>query len=143
MPDIVSDLPIRASEDRVFSAVSTPQGLDAWWTKRCAGKPAPGAEFELGFGPGYDWRATVTKCTPNAEFELLIVAADPDWVGTRVRFELERRPGLTQAHFCHVGWPTANEHWRVSCYCWPIYLRLLRRYLEHGEIVPYEARLDV
>lgn len=143
MPDIFSDLPVRASQDRVFAAVSTPEGLDAWWTKRSTGKPALGAEFQLWFGPDYDWRATVTKCVPNAEFELQIVAADPDWRGTRVRFGIERQPDRTQVRFRHVGWPTANEHWRVSCYCWPIYLRLLRRYVEHGEVVPYEARLDV
>jgi len=30
----------------------------------------------------------------------------------------------------------------VSCYCWAMYLRIMRRYLEHGESVPYERRLD-
>ncbi|MBI3448600.1 MAG: hypothetical protein HY049_06775 [Acidobacteria bacterium] len=45
--------------------------------------------------------------------------------------------------FHHTGWPTANEHWRVSCYCWAMYLRLMRRFIEHGETVPYEDRLDV
>jgi hypothetical protein len=36
----------------------------------------------------------------------------------------------------------ANEHWRISCYWWAMYLRVLRRYLEHGESVAYEDRLD-
>ncbi len=143
MADIFSDLPIRADQDRVFDAVSTPEGLDAWWTERSAGERGPGAPFQLWFGPEYDWRAIVTKCVPNAEFELQIVHADPDWLGTRIEFRLEGRPGLTQVRFRHSGWPAANEHWRVSCYCWPAYLRLLRRYLEHGEVVPYEKRLDV
>ena len=35
------------------------------------------------------------------------------------------------------------EFYRVSCNCWAMYLRILRRYLEHGEIVPYDVRLDV
>jgi len=43
----------------------------------------------------------------------------------------------------HTGWPEDNKHWRISCYCWAMYLRLLRRYLEYGEIVPYERRLEV
>jgi hypothetical protein len=30
-----------------------------------------------------------------------------------------------------------------ALYCWAIYLRVLRRWLEHGERVPYEQRLDV
>ena len=143
MPDIFSDLPIGARIERVFDAVSTPAGLDAWWTKTCTGAPNEGTEFALGFGPGYDWRARVTKCRPNTEFELQLVDADPDWTGTRVRFQLESTNGSTQLRFAHIGWSTANEHWRISCYCWPIYLRLLRRWLEYGEVVPYERRLSV
>jgi len=30
----------------------------------------------------------------------------------------------------------------TSCYCWAMYLRLLARHVERGEVVPYEARLD-
>jgi uncharacterized protein YndB with AHSA1/START domain len=143
LPDIFSDFPIRAPRDRVYEAVSTPAGLDAWWTKRSAGTPHAGAEFELWFGPEYDWRAAVSECVPGSTFELKMVRADPDWLGTRVGFRLEDRSGLTQVRFYHTGWPSANEHWRVSCYCWPMYLRILRRHLEHGEFVPYERRLDV
>jgi hypothetical protein len=43
----------------------------------------------------------------------------------------------------HRGWPDANDHYRTSCHCWAMYLRILRRHLEHGESVPYEKRLDV
>jgi hypothetical protein len=28
-------------------------------------------------------------------------------------------------------------------FCWAIYLRIMRRHLEHGDIVPYENRRDV
>jgi hypothetical protein len=31
----------------------------------------------------------------------------------------------------------------VSCFCWAMYLRILRRHLEYGEEVEYERRLDV
>lgn len=142
MPDIFSDFPIRAAQDRVFQAVSTPEGLDSWWTKKAAGVPMRGAEFELGFGPGYDWRATVSEYTPPSHFELQIVRADPDWRGTHLGFRLAGRTEVTQVQFYHTGWPAPNEHWRISCYCWPIYLRILRRHLEHGEFVPYERRLE-
>ena len=39
VPDILHDFPIKAPLDRVFQAVSTPEGLDRWWTKRSEGKP--------------------------------------------------------------------------------------------------------
>ena len=143
MPDIVHDLPIKAPLDRVFQAVSTPQGLDCWWTERSAGRPVVGAEFELWFAPDYDWRAEVTRCVPGSEFELRMVRADGDWIDTRVGFRLEDREGTIWVRFYHTGWPSPNEHYRISCNCWALYLRILRRYLEHGETVPYERRLEV
>ena len=143
MADIFHELPIKAPLDRVFHAVSAPEGLDTWWTKRSAGKPEEGAEYELTFGPEYRWRATVTRCITNAEFELQMMHADGDWIGTRVGVRLDSRDDLTWVRFHHTGWPSANEHYRVSCTCWAMYLRILRRSLEHGESVPYEERLDV
>ncbi len=143
MPDIYHDLTIGASPSTVFHAISSPAGLDHWWTKRSHGDAAVGAAYELWFGPEYDWRARVTRLVPDREFELQLTQAHPDWQGSRVGFTVSGAPAGSQLRFYHLGWPTANEHYRVSCYCWAMYLRILKRWLEHGEEVPYERRLDV
>lgn len=143
MADILHDLPINVPIGRVYDAVSTPAGLDTWWTKRAAGSPHEGAEYQLWFGPEYDWRAKVTRAASSSEFELELTRADADWLGTRVGFTLEPRGTGTWLRFRHTGWPGANEHYRISCNCWALYLRILRRHLQHGETVPYEIRLDV
>lgn len=143
MADIYHDFPVRAPLERVYAAVTTPGGLDQWWTKRSAGAPVEGTEYELWFGPEFDWRGRVTRASAPSEFELEITEAHPDWIGTRVGFHLARTADATQVRFYHTGWPTPNEHWRISCYCWAMYLRILRRHLEYGETVPYEQRLDV
>jgi uncharacterized protein YndB with AHSA1/START domain len=143
MPDILHQFPIKVPVQRVFDAVSMPAGLDVWWTKRSAGQPAEGAEYQLWFGPEYEWRAIVSRSVPNAEFELKITHAHEDWLGTRVGFHLTQKNGVTEVRFHHTGWPSENDHYRISCYCWAMYLRLLARYLERGEVVPYENRLNV
>ncbi|HTR20709.1 MAG TPA: SRPBCC domain-containing protein [Gemmatimonadales bacterium] len=143
MPDIILDFPIKAAAARVYQAISTPAGLDQWWTAKSKGEPRVGAEYELWFGPQYDWRAKVTRCRTDAEFELELTRGDKEWVGTRVGFVLRGEGSGTLVKFRHLGWPTESEQWRVSCYCWAMYLRILRRYLEHGETVAYERRLDV
>lgn len=142
MADIYHQLPIKASREKVFQMIATPAGLDAWWTKESAGTPVAGAEYELGFGPPYDWRAVVSRCVPGREFELELTRSDADWDGTRVGFALEERDGVTQLRFHHTGWPELNEHFRVSSCCWAAYLRILRRNIEYGEFVSYEERLD-
>lgn len=142
MADIFQHFPIKATAGQVFEAVSTPAGLDAWWTQSSSGQPGGGAEYKLGFGPGYDWLAKVSRWVPGTGFELELIEADEDWRVTRLGFTLEENEGVTQVRFHHMGWPESNEHYRVSCYCWAMYLRLLRRYVELGEVVEYDVRLD-
>jgi len=143
MADILQDFPIAADPARVFDGVTSPPLLDEWWTLRSSGRPVVGASYDLDFGPGYQWRAVVTKAEPRAAFELEMTHADADWNGTRVGFELEPCEYGTQVRFYHRGWPEDNAHYRTSCHCWALYLRVLRRHLEHGESVAYADRLSV
>jgi len=142
MADIFHCFPIEAAPEQVFRALSTPAGLDSWWTLRSSGRAQLGVDYELEFGPDYDWRAKVSRSVPGREFELELTSASEDWRGTRVGFLLEPHDGGTRVSFHHLGWPENNEHYRVSCFCWAMYLRLLKRYVESGEVVPYEERLD-
>lgn len=142
MPDIVHEFPVYTSPETVYEAVATPEGLDAWWTATCEGEAREGAPWALGFGPGFDWRARVVASEPGRLFALEMTEADDDWAGTTLRFELEPAGSGTTVRFTHAGWPRANRHHAVSAFCWAMYLRLLRRYLEHGEVVPYADRLD-
>ncbi|HUK31652.1 MAG TPA: SRPBCC domain-containing protein [Candidatus Acidoferrum sp.] len=144
MADICHEFTVKAPRKKVFEMVSTPAGLDRWWTKTSSGEPKLGAEFSLGFGPGFDWLAEVTRCTALTSFELKMLDSHEDWMKTRVTFGLEEeKAGVTRVRFQHTGWPLANKHWRVSCFCWAMYLRIMRRHLEFGEEVPYEKRLEV
>ena len=144
MPDIIQEFTVNVPPGRVFEAMATPKGLAQWWTKTSAGEPKPGAEYTLDFGPGYEWKGRVTRCTPDSAFELEMTKAHEDWMGTRVGCEIQPEgKNAARVRFYHTGWPEGNEHWRVSCYCWAMYLRIMRRFLEYGETVPYENRLNV
>ena len=143
MPDIFHNLLINASAQKVFSAVSTPAGLNSWWTEKSSGEPVAGNEYELWFGPEYDWRAVVTKSFENELFELKVIKADEDWNGTLIGFNLLEKNWNTHLEFYNTGWSETSEHFKISSYCWGMYLRLLKRYLEYGEIIAYKNRLEV
>ena len=140
MPDINHLFTIRASVEKVFQAITTPTGLDAWWTITSKGSPVLNTTYELFFGAKWDWRATVTIAEPDAHFEVEMTRADPDWEGTVVGFKLEASGENTNVDFYHTGWKSANAHFRTSSFCWAMYLRHLRRYVEGGTIIPYEDR---
>jgi uncharacterized protein YndB with AHSA1/START domain len=144
MVDIIQEFTVKAKPELVFQAFATPSGLDKWWTKSSSGESRAGGSMRLYFGPEYDWQAKVTRYQPSSSFELQLTQAHPDWMGTLVGCELAPEGHYaTRVRFYHTGWPEQNEHWRVSCYCWAMYLRILRRNLAYGERVDYEKRLDV
>ncbi len=142
MANIYHELPIRAPIAGVFDAISTPDGLNAWWTLRADGMPSVGHSYTLDFGPGYIWHAMVTACAAPDHIEWEFTNADPDWQGTRLRIDLHARNSQTVLSFAHTGWLSTNTHYRVSSFCWAMYLRLLKRYVERNLAVPYCERLD-
>ncbi len=142
MADILHDFPIAAPATTVFAAISSPAGLAAWWTLGTSGEARVGADYELFFGEEYDWRATVTRCATDRAFALGMTHASDDWLGTTVSFVLEPRGNVTWLHFAHTGWRDASDHFRSTSYCWAMYLRVMKRWIERGEMVAYERRLD-
>lgn len=142
MPDILHDFSIRAQAPDVYDAIVSPIGLDSWWTRRSSGSPVEGAEYQLFFGPGYDWRAVVIEANAPTVIAWKFTRSEPEWLSTTLRFTLTEEAHVTRVRFSHTGWPEAAEHFRISSYCWAMYLRLLKRYVETGDIVSYEDRLD-
>jgi uncharacterized protein YndB with AHSA1/START domain len=143
MADIFHNFPIEATAEKVFGAISSSDGLDKWWTKGSSVNPVSGGIYILDFGPGYIWKAVVTEYVKGKVFELKMTEADADWLGTKIGFILMAHQGKTAVNFYHTGWPQKNEHYKISSYCWAMYLRILKRHLEYGESVPYEKRLQV
>jgi uncharacterized protein YndB with AHSA1/START domain len=143
MADIFHYFSINAPHKKVFQCVSTPKGINIWWSKGSNGKPAIGETYGLFFGDDYNWEAVVSKFVPDREFELTMTNADMDWINSKIGFKLTDKNNMTEVHFYHTGWKEDNEHYRISNYCWAMYLRILKRNLEFGEEVPYEDRLGV
>jgi len=107
--EIFHHFSINATPWQVFLGISTPKGLDTWWTKRSSGEAKEGTEYELWFGPDYDWRAVVSQCVADKKFELKVTEAHEDLAGNARRFPLEEKDGLTLVRFHHLGWPEAND----------------------------------
>lgn len=143
MPDIVHQFPVNAPADQIYAAITTPKGLDEWWTLKSDGQARIGATFNLFFGENYAWQAKVTQAVTARLFELELTKAEPDWERTRVRFEIEPGEGTCLVTFRHIGWGDESDHFRTSCFCWAMYLRIMKRHIEYGESVEYGQRLEV
>ena len=143
MYSITHNFPINAEPIDVWNAVALPEGLDEWWTMTSKGTPTVGSTYLLYFGPEYHWKAEVTRSEPGVCFELVLTEAEEDWKGSVVGFDLEPLKKGTRVAFVHSGWPEANGHYKTSSYCWAMYLRIMKRFVEFGEHVEYSQRLSV
>lgn len=142
MSEIRFSFAIQASAERVFEALATPHGMDKWWAKSTSGITEKGGIYHLFFEPDYLWTALVTKFTANEIFELQFQEADEDWYETRVGFILTELNGETRLEFYHKGWKEVNGHFTDTSFCWAMYLRLLKRFVERGDSVAYEDRMS-
>jgi uncharacterized protein YndB with AHSA1/START domain len=127
-------LTIQAPPDAVFAAITTPQGLNSWWTKESAGQAVLGQDYRFYFGEGYDWQAKVIDVEKNQRISWEMTQADADWEGTILEFVLTtKEENRTILRFSHRNWDTLNDHFKQCSFHWAIYLNDMRHYLQQAE----------
>ena len=131
---------IEASPKTVFDAVSLPEHLDKWWPLKSNGKPELGASYNLNFTDEYDWYCKVSVCKPYESIHFKMIKSDKDWNPTTFGFELEEKQQGTYVRFSHEDWPSDNDHFKHSSFCWAMLLNGLKNYLEKGVVIPFEQR---
>jgi uncharacterized protein YndB with AHSA1/START domain len=130
MDTICLEVWINAESGRVFQALTTKDGLEAWWGKVLSAEPRVGHVVEFDHGLGDPMRMEITELVPNERLAWKCVSAfsDPsnpasEWFGQTLVFELEPRHGVellgvehdvTILRFQNGGWP-AEARWYGFC----------------------------
>lgn len=135
--DIIHGLEIETTAEKLFDALSTDQGVAAWWTQAKTQRTLGGInEFEFGRG------AVTFRLTQLERGKAVGWAAEQvpaDWNGTEVLFELSdgTKPGCTSLRFCHRGFKAMNPTVAFTSYAWAQFLRSLKLFLETGQGEPF------
>jgi uncharacterized protein YndB with AHSA1/START domain len=137
---IVKEISIRASAERIFEALTSPDQRVRWWG---AEGRFQATHMESDLRPGGRWlmrgigmgRRPFTVSGRYRDIErprLLVFTWLPDWQDdapeSLVRFELEERDGVTTVRLTHSG--LTSEASRASHQGWPQILAWLRAYVE-------------
>jgi uncharacterized protein YndB with AHSA1/START domain len=136
MVDILHRIGVQsASADDVYSALTTTKGLAGWWTEDTDGDTNAGGVIRFRFEPGgFDMK--VLEAVP-AELVLWEVVDGPaEWIGTHVRWELERDGDYTIVLFRHEGWKEPVEFMHHCSTKWATFLMSLKQLVETGEGAP-------
>ena len=144
MVDILHKVGIKASSpDGVYQALTTLDGLSAWWTDDTGGDSKVGGVLQFRFGAGgFDMK--VLELEPARKVLWLVVEGPEEWIGTKISFELEQRDGWAIVLFKHLGWKEPVEFMHHCSTKWAVFLLSLKSLLETGKgaPAPNEIKLD-
>ena len=135
-------LTLSAPADVVFDALTTIDGLGAWWVP-VTGDGLAGGELRFSFGPSSQavMRVDVADRGVGVRWTNLACVVE-DWVGTTLRFDIEETPEGTELAFRHAGLTPRLECFADCKSGWDRYIPSLRDYVETGVGNPSGSQLD-
>jgi hypothetical protein len=144
MPDILHKVGIRSSSlNDAYNALTTLEGLSAWWTTDTQGESKVGSVLRFRFGSGgFDMK--VLELHPAKRVLWQVVDGPEEWIGTTIGFDLEQRGDWTIVFFKHAGWKQPVEFMHHCSTKWAVFLLSLKSLLEtrKGGPWPNEIKLD-
>ena len=142
--DYEANLTLAAPTDVVFDALTTTDGLAAWWTP-VTGDGHAGGELTFSFGPAAQAVMRVDAAERGVGVRWTNVACvQEDWVGTTLHFDIEQAAeGGTALHFRHAGLTPRLECFADCKSGWDHFIPSLRAYTETGIGNPNQSQADL
>ena len=131
MTNIRHNVVIKVPAEAVYRAITTQQGIEAWWCKQTTAKPELGFTNVFIFGDIRN-EMKVTALSPNKRTEWACEKSIGEWIGTRIAFELEDRQDKTLVRFTHDGWREVTDTFAGCNYQWALFMKSLKSYCETG-----------
>ncbi len=121
----------------VYEAVTTSEGLSSWWTARSKADPIQGTVAEFWFNNRYQDKMYIATLKKNSLVEWECIDGDKEWIGTRIRFDIQERKKGSMLSFSHYGWAETSDFFASCSYQWGIYMKSLKEYCEQGKGDPF------
>ena len=140
--DLIHRIGIAAPAEKIYRAITTEEGIRAWWTTDVKMDAHAGGKAVFGF---FDhstvFQIRIEQLTPPSLVRWKCDGgSSPDWVGTTQEFILESRDGGNDEvllKFCHGGWERGGDHCYHCNTTWGHLLVCLKDYCERGVQNPY------
>lgn len=144
MPDILQRVGIKASPETVYAAITTLDGLAGWWTTDTKGNPAVNGKTKFTFGDKGFFEMKTLEAKPSSHLLWEVTDGPPEWIGTKIRFDLKEEDGQTTILFKHEDWREPVEFMHHCSTKWAIFLMSLKSLVETGTGSPFpdDVKID-
>ncbi|WP_129645152.1 SRPBCC family protein [Peristeroidobacter agariperforans] len=140
MFDILHRVGMKASLDKVYQALATPEGVAGWWTTETTGDRKAGGMIKFRFTDGGRelgvFNMKIVELRPNTRVVWEVVDGPAEWIGTNVRFELKQEDDFAVVLFKHEGWREPAEFMYHCSTKWGVFLQSLKSLIETGQGQP-------
>jgi uncharacterized protein YndB with AHSA1/START domain len=137
MPDILHRIGIQGSDpSTVYTALTTIDGLAAWWTHDTTGTGDTGGKLQFRFPPVGGFDMEVLTATPPSHVTWRVVDGPAEWIGTTIDWTIRQENDWTIILFNHAGWREAVEFMHHCSTKWGSFLMSLKSLVETGKGAP-------
>ena len=138
--NILHRVGIKAPMNEVYKALTTREGLAAWWTNSTQAESKVGGALRFRFSAGGaeigGFEMKVLELQPAKRVLWQVVGGPEEWVGTKISFELKQQGEFSIVLFKHQGWKEPVEFMHHCSTKWATYLVSLKSLLETGKGKP-------
>lgn len=143
MPDILHRIGTTTTPDKVYDALTTVDGLAAWWTADTHGDAAPGGTIRFRFGDAGGFDMKVVDQRPNERVAWEVTDGPEEWIGTHVSFDLAQEDGYTIVLFGHEGWREPVDFMSHCSTKWATFLMSMKQLVETGAGAPHPEDVQI
>jgi uncharacterized protein YndB with AHSA1/START domain len=133
MPDIYHLVFIQSTPEKIYDAITTEKGIASWWSKTNNAISEAGSIYRIYFGPVYYKEIRITEFVLNKKVTWEILDAHPEWVNTKIVFDIHVAENNTELRFRNSGWKDYTDMFAQCNHHWGIFLLNLKAYVETGK----------
>ena len=148
MVDILHRVGVQSSQQAVYEALTSRDGLAGWWTTdtRVENQARGPIHFRFhvdGREIGH-FEMKVIEQRPATRVLWQVVDGPAEWVGTQIGFELKQEGEWCIVMFRHTGWREPVEFMHHCSTKWALFLMSLKSLLENGRGAPHphDVKID-
>lgn len=133
MPDIRHLVFTKSTPEKIYAAVTTQKGIASWWSVTNNATPEEGSVYRIYFGSDYYKEIKVVELVPNKKVTWEVLDAHPEWVNTRIIFDISMGNSGAELRFSHSGWKDYTDMFAQCSHHWGLFLQNLKAYAERNK----------
>ena len=134
MPDIRHLVFVKSTPEKIYEAITTQKGIASWWSVHNNAKPETENIYRISFGGDYYKEIKISVLVPNKKVVWEILDASPEWLNTKVTFDISMGKDNAELRFNHSGWKDYTDMFAQCSYHWGIYLGNLKALAEKDKL---------